>query len=86
MSTWGWLQIVLYIVILLLLVKPLGRYMARVYSGGRTMWDPLLGPLEKLIYRWFGIVRQNTTGRQFGILGEPRVNVLELNLVLDGLR
>jgi len=55
MSTWGWLQIVLYIVILLLLVKPLGRYMARVYSGGRTMWDPLLGPLEKLIYRWFGI-------------------------------
>jgi K+-transporting ATPase ATPase C chain len=32
------------------------------------------------------LVRQNTTGRQFGILGEPRVNVLELNLVLDGLR
>ena len=32
------------------------------------------------------LVRQNTTGRQFGILGEPRVNVLELNLVLDGPR
>ncbi len=46
MSTWGWLQIVLYIVILLLLVKPLGRYMARVFSGGKTMWDPVLGHLR----------------------------------------
>jgi len=55
MSTWGWLQIALYIVILLLLVKPLGSYMARVFSGGRTMWDPFLGPLERLVYRWFGI-------------------------------
>jgi K+-transporting ATPase ATPase C chain len=32
------------------------------------------------------LVRQTTTGRAFGILGEPRVNVLELNLRLDGLR
>ena len=55
MSTWGWLQIGLYIVILLLLVKPLGSYMARVYAGGRRMWDPLLGPVERLTYRWFGI-------------------------------
>jgi len=31
-------------------------------------------------------VHQRTTGREFGILGEPRVNVLELNLRLDGLR
>jgi potassium-transporting ATPase KdpC subunit len=30
------------------------------------------------------LVRENASGRQFGILGEPRVNVLELNLALDG--
>jgi len=47
----GILQISLYLVVLLLLVKPLGAFMARVFQRERTFLDPVLGPLERLIYR-----------------------------------
>jgi potassium-transporting ATPase KdpC subunit len=40
------------------------------------------GILEETVRR---LIRENTQGRQFGILGEPRVNVLNLNLALDRL-
>lgn len=45
-------RILLYLVVVYVLVKPLGAYMARVYEGGRTILDPLLRPLERLIYRF----------------------------------
>ena len=32
-----------------------------------------------------GLIAAHTQSRQWGVLGEPRVNVLELNLALDGL-
>lgn len=46
-----WLQVLLYIGLLLLLVRPLGAYMARVYQGEPTFLASLLKPLEKWIYR-----------------------------------
>jgi len=55
MTPTGITEIVLYLVILLLLTKPLGTYMAAVYEGRRTWLDPALRPLERLIYRVCGI-------------------------------
>ena len=55
MTTFGWLQIGLYLFILLLLVKPLGSYMARVYAGERTFLGRIVGPIERLIYRIVGL-------------------------------
>jgi K+-transporting ATPase ATPase A chain len=49
------LQIVLYFVVLWLLAKPLGVYMARVYEGQPSGLDRVLGPVERLFYRICGI-------------------------------
>jgi K+-transporting ATPase ATPase A chain len=50
----GMIQIGLYFIVLLALVKPLGSYMARVYQG-ETFWaSRMLGPVEQLIYRMLG--------------------------------
>jgi potassium-transporting ATPase potassium-binding subunit len=55
MSANGLLQITLYFVILVLLIKPLGLYMARVLNGEWTFLDPILRPVERLIYRLIGV-------------------------------
>jgi len=51
MSVNGWLQFAIYSVILLLTVRPAGAYMARVFERERTWLDPVLGPIERLIYK-----------------------------------
>ncbi|CDX16148.1 high-affinity potassium transport system P-type ATPase, A chain [Mesorhizobium plurifarium] len=50
----GWIQILVYCGILLLLVKPLGFYMYRVFSGDRTLLSPVLVPIERGLYRLAG--------------------------------
>ena len=47
----GWLQIVFFLTLILLVTKPLGLFMAHVFNRERTFLDPVLGPLERLIYR-----------------------------------
>lgn len=49
------LLFVLFFAMLILLTLPLGRYMARVFSGEKTFMDKVLAPLEALIYRLGGI-------------------------------
>jgi len=51
----GILQIVLFFGVLMLAVKPLGAYMARVFEGERTLLSPVLGPVERGLYRAFGV-------------------------------
>ncbi|APO79031.1 potassium-transporting ATPase A subunit (plasmid) [Rhizobium etli 8C-3] len=46
----GWLQILLYCGIVLVLVKPLGGYMTRVFNGERTFLSPVLVPIERGLY------------------------------------
>jgi len=51
----GVLQILLFFGIVFALVKPLGLYMARVFERERTFLDPVLVPIERLIYRLSGV-------------------------------
>jgi K+-transporting ATPase ATPase A chain len=51
MSLNGWLQILLYFAVVLLVTKPLGVFMARVFSNERTWLDPVMRPVERLLYK-----------------------------------
>jgi K+-transporting ATPase ATPase A chain len=53
MTVIGWIQIILYCAIVVALVKPLGWYMTRVFSGERTFLSPILRPVEAGVY-WVG--------------------------------
>src|SRR5688572_20610930 len=58
----AWLQLGLYLALLLVLARPLGEYMARVFEGQRTFLAPLLAPLERAIYRLIGARVDQQTG------------------------
>jgi potassium-transporting ATPase potassium-binding subunit len=51
MTANGWFQILLFLVIVFLITKPAGIYMTRVFECERTYLDPVMRPLERLIYR-----------------------------------
>ena len=54
MSLFDVLQIILYLVILVLLAKPLGAFMARVINGERNILSPVMAPVERFTYRMLG--------------------------------
>ncbi len=51
----GWAQIILFVVIVVALVKPLGWFMTRVFNGERTFLTPVLRPVEVALYRLGGV-------------------------------
>jgi len=56
MNTNGWLQLALYVVALVMITKPMGLYLMQVLdANGRTWFDPVLQPLERLTYRLMGV-------------------------------
>ena len=55
MTANGWLQILLYLFLIFLVTKPVGIFMARVFNREKTFLDPVLRPLERLLYRLTGV-------------------------------
>jgi len=55
MTANGWFQIALYLLVIFLVTKPLGVFMTRVFSREKTFLDPVLRPIEKLVYRLTGV-------------------------------
>src|SRR3954469_16022257 len=50
----GWLQIAIYAALVILITKPFGGYLTRVFSGERTSLSPVLHPVEVGIYKLCG--------------------------------
>ena len=55
MTANGWFQILFYLLVILLLTKPIGVFMTRVFNREKTFLDALLRPVEKLVYRLTGV-------------------------------
>jgi K+-transporting ATPase ATPase A chain len=55
MTAIGWLQAIIFFLLVLAVTKPLGTYLAHVFEGERTWLTPVFAPLEKVIYRLCGV-------------------------------
>jgi K+-transporting ATPase ATPase A chain len=79
MTANGWLQFALFCAALLLSVRPVGVYLARVLEGERTWLTPVLNPLERLLYRICGINAENEMNWReyaFAVLGFSAVSLV----------
>ena len=55
MTANGWFQIGLFLLVIFAVAKPLGIYMTRAFSGEKTFLDPVMRPVERLLYRVTGV-------------------------------
>ncbi len=78
------LQVVIFLVVVLLITKPLGLYLTKVFAGERTWLSPVFVPIERLFYRLSGIdpqEEQKWTGYLFALLIFSLVGMLLLYLI-----
>ena len=62
----GWIQIAITLLIIVAITPFSGRYMGRVYQEQRTFLDPILNPVERVIYSLIGVqTKENMTGWQY---------------------
>jgi K+-transporting ATPase ATPase A chain len=84
MTANGWLQIVVYLAVILAITKPIGVFMARVFSRERTFLDPVLRPVEHLLYRMTLVDEEHEmrwTEYAFAMLMFSGVSMLVLYLI-----
>jgi K+-transporting ATPase ATPase A chain len=55
MTSLRWKEYIVFLLVLIALARPVGLYLARVCQRRRTFLDPVLRPVESLLYRWFGV-------------------------------
>src|SRR6476646_10402747 len=55
MTVNGWLQILVFLGLVFAVTKPMGVFMARVFNREKTFMDPMLRPIERLLYRVTGV-------------------------------
>jgi potassium-transporting ATPase potassium-binding subunit len=55
MTANGWFQIFFFVLVIFLITKPLGVFMTRVFAREKTFFDPVLRPIERLIYAVCGV-------------------------------
>ena len=85
MTIYGWLQAGLFFALILALTKPLGIYMARVFSGERTWVSPVFAPVERAFYRICRIdpAREMTaSGYLFAIFAFSAIGLIYLYVLL----
>ena len=84
MTTNGWIQIGVFLALILAITKPLGVYMAKVFSRERTFFDPVVRPIERLLYRVTGVDEEHEmrwTEYAFSMLLFSGVSMLLLYLI-----
>ena len=81
MTAQGTLQLLLFVALLVLATKPLGSYMTAVYEGRRTWLTPVLGSLERAIYRIAGIDERSETDWRRYTVAALVLNVIGLAAV-----